>query len=592
MAQIMQRDFVEVLVNGKVITAEQAQQAREMHAQKGIDLQDVLEQMFQVESFKILQAKAYLVRMKAIDLSKDAPDPSAINLVPPHVARRHNVVPVRKASQNGMDFLWVALADASNVMALDDVSAACRLKTQALLASKEQIAEAIDRYYPEVAANASPQANGTNAPAKKETSVLDGGGGLSEIMGAIGEISKPLDSDDDLADTSDVVQGPVIRIAHSIIQEAVKSGASDIHIEPGTRHVRVRYRIDGVLHEIMQIPKYVHPPLISRFKIMAEMNIAERRIPQDGRIGINTQGKDYDLRVNCLPTLNGEKIVMRVLDKGSVMIGLNKLGFFPDTLSMLEKLVSQPNGMFLTTGPTGAGKTTTLYSSLHRINSVDRNIMTVEDPVEYQLPGVSQVAVHRKAGLSFASALRAFMRQDPDIIMVGEIRDLETAEMAIQASLTGHLVLSTLHTNDAPSSITRLVDMGVEPFLVSATMIGVLAQRLGRRICDACKEEMEVPAESLHVIGYEGDGVAKISRGRGCDACRNSGYKGRIGVYELMMVNEEISDLMVRRAPVSEIRHAARANGMKTLKEDGLRKVMAGITTPEEIQRVVFTAGH
>jgi type IV pilus assembly protein PilB len=345
---------------------------------------------------------------------------------------------------------------------------------------------------------------------------------------------------------------------------------------------------------VMQMPKYIHPPLSSRYKIMAEMNIAERRVPQDNRIGITFQNKDYDLRVSCLPTIHGEKIVMRILDKGNVMIGLHRLGFFPDTLAMLETLIVQPNGMFLATGPTGAGKSTTLYSVLNRINSVERNIMTVEDPVEYQLPGISQVAVHRKAGLSFATALRSFMRQDPDIIMVGEIRDLETAEMAIQASLTGHLVLSTLHTNDASSSITRLVDMGVEPFLVSATLIGALAQRLGRRVCDNCKEMVEDDAEILIPLGYKPDEGEKIqlAKGRGCENCRHTGYKGRIGIYELMLTNEEISELMVRRAPVAEVKNAARANGMKTLQEDGLRKVQAGITTVEEVSRVVFTAGH
>ncbi|HEU4752871.1 MAG TPA: ATPase, T2SS/T4P/T4SS family, partial [Armatimonadota bacterium] len=281
--------------------------------------------------------------------------------------------------------------------------------------------------------------------------------------------------------------------------------------------------------------------------------------------------------------------------KGNVMIGLHKLGFFPDTLAQLEKLFTQPNGMLLATGPTGAGKSTTLYSVLNRVNSVERNIMTVEDPVEYQLPGIAQVHVNRKAGLSFSTALRSFMRQDPDIIMVGEIRDLETAELAIQASLTGHLVLSTLHTNDAPSSVTRLVDMGVEPFLVSATLIGALAQRLGRRVCENCKEQYEVDASMLAVLGYVPESPTEkvtLARGRGCDACRQTGYKGRVGIYELMTVNEEISELMVRRAPVSEIRNAARANGMKTLKEDGLRKVLAGSTTPDEVQRVVFTAGH
>jgi type IV pilus assembly protein PilB len=587
MAQMMRRDVGEVLVQGRVITPEQLTQAREVQGRTGRDLSDVLVEDLKVNRFHVLQATAHLHGMKAVDLTKNPPEASAINLVPPAVAQRAKVIPVTRMSQNGQDLLIVALSDPSNVMALDDVGRACKLKVQPVLALADQIAEAIGRHYPDVPVTS--EKNGSASPAEADT-----GTSLASIMSDIQDYGG---SDEDLAagDDSEVVQGPIIRIAHAIIQEAVKAGASDIHIEPGTRHVRVRYRVDGVLHESMQMPKHIHPPLSSRYKIMAEMNIAERRVPQDSRIGINFQGKDYDLRVSCLPTIHGEKIVMRILDKGNIMIGLNRLGFFPDTLAVLETLITQPNGMFLATGPTGAGKSTTLYSVLNRVNSVERNIMTVEDPVEYQLPGVSQIAVNRKAGLSFGQALRSFMRQDPDIIMVGEIRDLETAELAIQASLTGHLVLSTLHTNDAPSSVTRLVDMGVEPFLVSATMIGALAQRLGRRICEKCKEQYEIDAELLRPLGHKAEAPNEkvtLWRGRGCEDCRETGYKGRIGIYELMKVNEEISELMVRRAPVTEIARAARANGMKTLQEDGLRKVMAGITTPEEVERVVFTAGH
>jgi type IV pilus assembly protein PilB len=593
MAQTMGRDIGDVLVQGKVITADQLVQAREMQSRKGIDLEDVLMQMFQVEAFKILQAKAFVNSMRAIDLNDRIPEAGAVSLVPGHVARRQKVIPVtRIKDQGGADVLVVAMCDPSNIMALDDVRAACRLKVQAVLASKEQVEEALARLYPDTAPS-----SGQDLPAPVEAASGESDTGFGDIGSLVNDY-KPsaLMDDEDAADTDPSVQGPIIRIAHSVIQEAVKMGASDIHIEPGGRNVRIRYRIDGVLHEVMTLPKYIHPPLISRYKIMTEsMNIAERRVPQDGRIAITYQGKDYDLRVSCLPTMFGEKIVMRILDKGSIMVGLNKLGFFPDTLAMLETLITQPNGMFLATGPTGAGKTTTLYSALNRINSVERNIMTVEDPVEYQLPGVSQVAVHRKAGLSFATALRSFMRQDPDIIMVGEIRDLETAEMAIQASLTGHLVLSTLHTNDAPSSVTRLVDMGVEPFLVSATLVGALAQRLGRRVCDNCKEMYETDVEVLLPLGYEPQSEnekIQLARGRGCETCRHTGYKGRIGIYELMRTNEEITELIVRRAPVTEVKHAARANGMKTLQEDGLRKIKAGTTTPEEIARVVFTAGH
>ncbi|MER3558490.1 MAG: type II secretion system protein GspE, partial [Armatimonadota bacterium] len=360
------------------------------------------------------------------------------------------------------------------------------------------------------------------------------------------------------------------------------------------RNVRIRYRIDGVLHEALTLPKYVQAPLISRYKIMAEMNIAEKRLPQDGRIPIRYQGKEYDLRVSSIPTPHGEKIVMRILDKTSVLIGLNKLGFTPETQARLEELVIQPQGMVLSTGPTGSGKTTTQYSILHKLNSVEKNILTIEDPIEYQLPGIAQVQVNRKAGLTFATALRAFLRQDPDIIMVGEMRDLETAEIAIEAALTGHLVLSTLHTNDAPSAVIRMIDMGVEPYLISATVTGVLAQRLARRVCQHCKEPREIPASDLRAFGFQvedPDQIVTIWEGVGCNYCRERGYAGRIGIYELMVVNAEIAEMIVRRAPLSDIKEAAKANGMKELREDGLIKVLEGLTTPDEVRRVVFTAG-
>lgn len=593
MTQMARRDIGEILVQGKVITQEQLAQARELASKKSLDLADVLEQSFKVSPFHILTARAHLAGMKPVDLTKFSPEPGAVSLIPARIAKRHKAIPVTRQPVNGQDTLIFAVCDPSNVMAADDFQQACRLKVQPVLALEYQIEDAIATHYgagEEAESNGAASAPVPATPSSAEPAQSWDFAGMIQEFGGGGDME-----DVAATDESDLVQGPIIRIAHAVIQQAVQQGASDIHVEPGTRQVRVRYRIDGVLHEVMSMPKHIHPPLVSRYKIMSEMNIAERRVPQDGRIGINYQNKDYDLRVNCLPTLNGEKIVMRILDKGSVMIGLNKLGFFPDTLAQLETMITQPNGMFLTTGPTGAGKTTTLYSCLNRVNSVERNINTVEDPVEYQLPGVSQVAVARKAGLTFATSLRSLMRQDPDIIMVGEIRDLETAEMAIQAALTGHLVLSTLHTNDAASTFTRLIDMGVEPFLVSATLIGALAQRLGRRICDKCKEEYEASAEILAPFGRQPESPSEmltLARGRGCENCRHTGYKGRIGIYELMTVNEEIAELVVRRAPVSEIKHAARANGMKTLQDDGLRKVIAGITTPEEISRVVFTGGH
>ncbi len=398
---------------------------------------------------------------------------------------------------------------------------------------------------------------------------------------------------DRIADIAD--EAPIIKIAKVLIQRAIQERASDIHIEPYQNKVRIRYRIDGILHDMMPLPKYVHSPLISRFKIMSDMNIAERRVPQDGRIHVRHAQRDYDLRVSIIPTTIGEKCVMRILDKQSIQIGLEELGFSHEMLTRVHHLIQQPNGMILSTGPTGSGKTTTQYNIMTNLNSVEVNIITIEDPVEYQLDGLSQVHVNRKAGLTFAIALKYFLRQDPDIILVGEIRDLETSEIAIQAALTGHLVLSTLHTNDAPSTVTRLVDMGVEPFLISSSVIASISQRLARQICPHCKEPYEPRRDMLLGLGIDPDAPEHadtvLYHGTGCDACRGTGYRGRIGLFELMEMNEEIAELIVRRASAGQIREAAIASGMTTLRDDGVTKVLNGITTVEEVTRVVSTAG-
>ncbi len=387
---------------------------------------------------------------------------------------------------------------------------------------------------------------------------------------------------------------PIIRISHTIIQQAIREGASDIHIEPEKRGVRIRYRIDGVLNEIMTVPNHIKQPLIARFKIMADLNIAERRVPQDGRIPIRTEGKDYDLRVSTVPTLAGEKIVMRVLDKGSIQLTMDQLGFDPAVRAKVDDIVAQPQGMLLITGPTGSGKTTTLYSILNKVSTVEKNVMTAEDPAEYQLPGINQVTMNKKAGLNFANTLRAFLRQDPDIIMVGEMRDLETSQIAVEAALTGHFVLSTLHTNDAPSAVLRLADMGVETFLIANTVTGVIAQRLARRICSQCKEQYQVPAATLKRFGFQVEDpnqMVTLWNGVGCERCRGTGYKGRIGVYELMPLDDEIRELIVTRASIADIRTSAKKHGMQEMREDGLQKVLQGMTTPDEVMRVVFTSG-
>lgn len=586
---VARKDIGDLLLDAKAITAEQLTQARETQKSAPGDIGQIISDLGFATPKQVMQARASQLKMQFVDLTTQKINPDAVNSVPESVARKHKVMPVAKMGNR----LIVALSDPQNVVALDDLRSATRgLMIVPALALPEAVEEAISRNY-----KSTDSAGAAAAPAGMSMAE-SGGGGLASLQDAINTYRNSADStdEDDTEGAAQVAeQAPIIRVANTVIQQAIRVGASDIHIEPDRRHMRIRYRVDGVLHEEMTIPKYIQAPLISRFKIMADMNIAERRIPQDGRIPVRMDNKDYDLRVNCLPTIYGEKIVCRVLDKSSVLIGLTKLGFSATCLARMEELIVQPNGMILTTGPTGSGKTTTQYSVLHKINSVERNICTIEDPVEYQLSGIAQVQVHTKAGLTFASALRAFLRQDPDIIMVGEMRDLETAEVAVESALTGHLVLSTLHTNDAPSAVVRLVDMGVEPYLISATVIGVLAQRLARKVCENCKEPVEVHASELRVIGYEPkdkDEMVTIWQGKGCEVCRHTGLKGRLGIYELMTNNDEISELIARRAPLSDLREAAKANGMKDLRADGLDKVLAGITTVEEVRRVVFTAGH
>jgi len=594
----------EYLVQEGYITREQLQQAQEAAKASRTDLARVLVEQGFASERDVYRAKAQEMGVGFVDLSRYAPEPAAVNVVPEHIAKRHNVIPVKK--DTATNTLHVAMADLNNPYAADDLRLVSRCNIRGVLAAPSDIEDAIARVYGGTSASLAPADaagnGGTKGGMNPMKGAVPGPGGSSDLMsqirqdiasyGATGEAA--LDEDEESA-IAMAEEAPIIRVANTIIQQAIKEGASDIHIEPDRRGLRIRYRVDGVLHETMTMPKYIQPPLISRFKIMAEMNIAERRVPQDGRIPVRYENKDYDLRVSCLPNIWGEKIVCRILDKTSILIGLNKLGFSAETQSQLEELIIQPNGMVLSTGPTGSGKTTTQYSILHKLNSIEKNIITIEDPVEYQLSGITQVQVNRKAGLTFANALRSFLRQDPDIIMIGEMRDLETAEIAIEASLTGHLVLSTLHTNDCPSAVIRMMDMGVEPYLISATVIGVLAQRLGRKVCPNCKEPYEIEASDLRRFGFRPEHPEQkitLWRGKGCEICRQTGYKGRVAIGSLMRVNDEIAELIVRRAPLNDIRDAAKANGMLELREDGLNKVLEGITTPEEVMRVVFTAGQ
>ncbi|HLO99275.1 MAG TPA: ATPase, T2SS/T4P/T4SS family [Fimbriimonas sp.] len=581
--------MIEFLIQKNFLTREQAEEAMKVSKQTSQPLERAIIQLGYCGEREVLSAKAQESGIPFADLDNLTIDSSALNVVPERIVKNHGAIPIRKDGQQ----LWIAIRDTNNLAAIDDFRIASGCRVIPVLAVQGAIEDAIRRNYGGGTVN---QAAADPTPAK--AAAPTGGANFAQIMAEAsvkqGRDAEMLDDgrEDDAAGAD---AAPIIRLASAIIQQAITDRASDIHVEPGAKAIRVRYRIDGVLMETMTVPRNLMAPLISRYKIMADMNIAERRIPQDGRIEVKHHDKEIDLRVSSIPTPFGEKIVMRILDKTSVMIGLEKIGFLEANQIKIEELVSQPNGMFLCTGPTGSGKTTTQYSVLNKLNTVGVNIITAEDPIEYQLNGIAQVQMNRKAGLTFATALRAYLRQDPDIIMVGEMRDLETAEIAIEASLTGHLVLSTLHTNDAPSATLRMIDMGVEPYLIAATVIGVLAQRLGRRIDSENKESYEVPQIDLRRFGFnvtDPDAPVVLFRGVPAEYNRMTGYRGRTGFHELMTMNAEIAELVVRRAPLNDIKEAAKANGMLELRQDGLAKVLMGITTPEEVMRVVFTAGY
>jgi general secretion pathway protein E len=458
--------------------------------------------------------------------------------------------------------LTVATADPLNPVIADDLRQSTGLTVKIVVSSPEAIAEAIERTY-----------EGVATP-------------LQRIVEGM-EDERTADGDEDVNHLRDMAfEAPVVRLVNLLIENAIAAEASDIHVEPFEDTLRIRYRIDGILFDQEAPPRRLQAAVTSRIKLMAEMNIAERRLPQDGRIRVTLHGRRVDIRVSTIPTVHGESIVMRLLDRSSVFLPLERLGFGPDTLHRFEALIKRPHGIILVTGPTGSGKTTTLYGALDKINSPDRKIITVEDPVEYQLKGVNQIPVKPKIGLTFATGLRHIVRQDPDVILIGEIRDLETAEIAIQAALTGHLVFSTLHTNDAPGAITRLQDMGVEPYLVSSVLEAVLAQRLVRRICAACRTPVAPEKADIDALGVEVTPQTRLYRGRGCDECRGTGYRGRTGIYELFPISEEARSLILRRAPSREIRRQAVEDGMVTLRLDGWAKACEGLTTVEEVLRV------
>ena len=510
-----------------------------------------------------------------VDVSEVDVDPALMKLVAENVARKLKVLPIAK--KNGK--LTLAMRNPLDIFAIDEVRMMTGIDVEPAIASEEDIINAISRLYRKQV-NVSEQVDSVI----KEFDTGDIDFGTYESDGGDDEDI----SIEQLRELSE--EAPVIKLANLIISRGINDGGSDIHIEPAKEFVRVRLRVDGILQEIMRIPKKVQASLISRFKIMAEMDIATKRSPQDGRIGATIDGRQFDFRVSTLPSVFGEKIVLRILDKSSVSVGLHKLGMLPETLEKFESLISRTYGIILVTGPTGSGKSTTLYSVLSKLNSGEKNILTIEDPVEYELEGLTQVQINVRAGLTFPAGLRTMLRQDPDIAMIGEIRDAETATIATEAALTGHLVLSTLHTNDAPGAMTRMVDMGIEPFLIASSVIGVVAQRLVRVVCPKCKEQYTPPRDAVGRLGIEVDGDAKVTfyRGRGCEFCRGTGYKGRLGVYELMLINDRIRDLVLQKSSSHVLREAAIDSGMKTLKDDAVAKILLGQTTLEECLRVIY----
>ncbi|MBO4344664.1 MAG: type II/IV secretion system protein [Victivallales bacterium] len=486
-------------------------------------------------------------------------DPNVIDMVKPDTARYYGIVPVR---QDG-DTLWVVAREPLNNQLTDELPFVLEREVRILVGYPKEVDEMIDQYYPEVG-----------------SSIEDV---IKEMDSARGTVSMDLDNIQDLEKAAN--DAPIVKFVNLILQQAIKDKASDIHFEPFADEFRIRYRIDGALYEIAPPPKSLAIPVISRIKVMSGLNIAERRIPQDGRIELRVNRKPIDLRVSTLPTRYGESVVLRVLDRGVVNLSLDSLGMNDYIKSNIRRLLARPNGIFVVTGPTGSGKTTTLYSGLREINVIEDKLLTAEDPVEYDIDGILQVPVRENVGMTFAAALRAFLRQDPDRIMVGEIRDVETASMAIQASLTGHLVLSTLHTNDSAGAVTRLIDMGIEPFLISSTMVGVLAQRLIRRICTKCRFEYIPDDEELKLLGVtrEEIGNRPFYKGRGCDHCNNSGFKGRVGIFELLLVSPAIQALINARKPTQFIKDQAMKEGMVTMRQDGIKQVLEGITTAKEV---------
>ncbi len=561
----------ELLLKAQLVSQQQLSKALDEQKSTGGKLGEILQRLGYVSEDDIIECLSHQFGVPSINLRHFEIDPNVAKIIPVDLARKYNVIPVNKTGAT----LTLAMTDPTNIFAMDEITFMTGYRVEPVVASEEAIRERIDR----------------NFGSSRELELKK----VMEDLTTVDEAALELMDEEDEVDVAKLAEesqeAPVVRLVNIMLTDAIKRGASDIHVEPYEKSYRVRYRIDGLLREVMSPPQRLKDAITSRIKVLAKLDIAEKRLPQDGRIKLKAKiegrMRELDFRVSVLPTLHGEKVVMRLLDKEQLRLDMTKLGFEKSSLKKFEDNILKPYGMVLVTGPTGSGKTNTLYSALQRVNVPETNIMTAEDPVEFQLSGVNQVQMKDSIGLNFAAALRSFLRQDPNIILVGEIRDFETAEIAIKAALTGHLVLSTLHTNDAPSTISRLMNMGIEPFLVATSVNVIAAQRLIRRVCQSCKEEIDTPIQALLSVGFsesEAHGL-KLVKGRGCEKCGNSGYKGRLGLFEVMDITEDMRELILSGATAVELRRKAIEEGMITLRQSGLQKIREGLTTIDEVVR-------
>ncbi len=571
------KSFGEFLVDMGVLTPEQLRKASQEQRQAGERLEQTLARKGYAKEEVVYQCLADYFNLPYVDLDTYLIDDKIAKTIPEELARRHTLIPLFKIGTT----LTVAMENPLNIVAVDEVRNRIKTDVEIAISTEKKIKKAIDQHY------------GAGVAALESTlRQIAPQQPLAETSREPAEYRKTYDLQGKEPMVEPVEGAPATRIFDLVMRQAIADRASDIHFEPDERSLRIRFRIDGFLYESMTLPKATHPAITARIKILAEMDIAETRLPQDGNFNIRLENRGFEVRVSTFPTIYGENVVLRILDQTSPLLTLEDLGFSDEMLAQFKQLLRKTTGMILVTGPTGSGKTTTLYASLNLINSIDKNIITIEDPVEYRLPLIRQTQINPKAGITFATGLRSILRQDPDVIMVGEIRDPETAQIAIQAALTGHLVLSTLHTNDAPEAITRLLDIGVEPYLISSSVIGVLAQRLVRAICPHCKTPSppdEATLKELKEMLPKSENPTMFYRGKGCKQCKQSGYLGRTGIYELLCVNERIKQLISTKATPQEIRETARDNtGFKSLREDGLLKVLKGITTRDEVDRVAY----